>query len=210
MKIFNNFDTDLKKNEYNEAVQTFWKENVILIQRHLSYWIIRWLIPLWIFILVSIWVFYLSFSYFYEWIPLLFWIVISAWILSTFVFIYRTLKIYIDYTMDFTIVTPSEILTHKQYSILNSDYKNFPSKKIRSVSSAREWFLWNIFWYGHILFLTDWSVWEENEKWRHWPWKILLTFVHRPNETRKKIMLLCIWDENIHYFKLDWNNNSKE
>lgn len=209
MRIFNNFDTKLKDHEYKEALQTYWKDNVLLIQRHISYWIIRWIIPFMIYCIISIITLYFNYYYLYDSLEILFWIILGIWIISSIIFLYRTIRIYIDFTMDFTIVTPTEILTHKQFWILNSDYKNFPAKKIRSVSSAREGFLWNIFWYWHILFLTDGSVWDKNEWWRHWPWKILLTYVYRPNETRKKIMLLCIWEENVHYFKIDWNNNNE-
>lgn len=209
MKILNNFDTELKKHEYDDAVKTFWKDNVLLIQRYVAYWIIKGIIPIAIYVIVSIIILYLLFTYIFEQLDTLFWFCFWVWCLGSLIFLYNMLMKYIDYTMDFTIITPNEILTHKQYWIINSDYKNFPAKNIRSISSGREGFLWNVFWYGHILFLTDWSVVDKTDSWRHWPWKILLTYVYRPNETRKKIMNLCIWDENMHYFKIDEENNKK-
>lgn len=208
MKILNNFDTELKNHEYEDAVKTFWKSNVILIQRCFAYWVIKWIIPLVLYVVLSTIILIILYSLIFKEFPHIFRFFLSVWIIGMVLFLYRILMKYIDYTMDFTIVTPAEILTHKQFWIRSSDYKNFPSKNIRSVSSAREWFLWNIFWYGYILFLTDWSV-TDAENWRHWPGKILLTYVHRPNENRKRIMNLCVGDENTHYFKVEDTQEKK-
>lgn len=193
MKILNNFDTELKDIEYNEAVSKFWENNVILIQRYISYWIIRWLFPIFLFIVASVWFVYILFinkeslSFLFE---ILFWI----WIVVALMFVYRTIRIFIDYKMDFSIITRDEILTHKQIWFLASRYKNFPTFQLKSVYSRRKWLLWNIFWYWEIIFTTDAWHDDHNAPWEDssWSGKIVMTYVFKPNETRKRIVELCL------------------
>jgi len=42
MKIFNDFDSNWKLNEYNDAVSKHGKENVMLIERSFAFWVMRW------------------------------------------------------------------------------------------------------------------------------------------------------------------------
>lgn len=193
MRILNNFDTGLKDREYEEAVSKFWEKNVILIQRYISYWIIRWLFPIFIFICFSILVVYILYINI-ETLSFLFYILLWIWVIVSIMFIYHTIRIFIDYKMDFSIITRDEILTHKQNWIFSSRYKNFPTFQLKSVYSRRKGILGNIFWYWEIIFTTD--AWREDH---NSPWedssgsgKIVMTFVFAPNETRKKIVDLCL------------------
>lgn len=193
MKILNNFDTELKNEEYRDAVSKFWENNVILIQRYLSYWIIRWLIPIFIFICASFLFAGLLYSNL-ESLSFLFHVFLWIWIILSVMFVYRTIRIFIDYKMDFSIITRDEILTHKQNWIFSSRYKNFPTFQLKSVYSRRKWILGNIFWYWEIIFTTDAGHEDHNAPWEDssGSGKIVMTYVYKPNETRKRIVELCL------------------
>lgn len=193
MKILNNFDTQLKNTEYQEAVKRHWDYNVILIQRCIFYWLVKWVLPLFLYVIVILLLNYFVFDFVQD---------MSEWLFNVFKFIvwfgsiilfYYIYRIFIDYKMDFTIVTPEEIITYKQNWILRSIYKNLPAKKIRSTKSYTKGLLWNIFGYGSIKFITDGSaeVIEEWGKTKYGSGKLSLTYVRRPNRTRKAITELC-------------------
>lgn len=193
MKILNNFDTELKDKEYKDAVSKFWEKNVILMQRYVSYWIMRWIFPIFWFIIISVLVVYVLYINM-TWLSFLFYVWLWIWGVVTLMFLYRTIRIYIDYKMDFSIITRDEILTHKQIWILASRYKNFPTFQLKSVYSRRKWILGNIFWYWEIIFTTDAGREDHNSPWEDssGSGKIVMTYVFAPNETRKRIVNLCL------------------
>ena len=45
MKIFNDFDSEGKQKEYKFVSDKFWEENVMLVERSIAYWIMKWIIP---------------------------------------------------------------------------------------------------------------------------------------------------------------------
>lgn len=196
MRIFNNFDTQLKSKEYKEAVNNHWKENVILVERYISYWIFKWIFPIIRFLVwmsVFLYLTYLAFS-----MNATFgWVMISVAIISSLFFLYYLMNTYIEYKMDFTIITKDWINTYKQMWIFNSQFKNLPSSKIRSIQASREWVFGNIFGYWYVEFLTDWSLSSLDKTWRHQAGKTKLKHVSKPNDLRKKVNNLCIWvDKN--------------
>ena len=200
MKILNNFDTQLKKNEFREAIKQFWKNNVILVERYIFFWILKWVLPFFIATCFLIGTFFLSYYLLYTYKT---WFFISIWVMLTlYIFpLWKLTATLIEYKLDFSVVTPDEIITHKQTWIFISKFKNLPTKKIRSLSSARSGILWNIFSFWYIEFMTDWSAEASSDGFSHWAWKIRFTCVHNPNEIRKKIVNLCL--------KIEENENSK-
>ena len=185
MKIFNDFDTSLKANEYRDAVKKHGKENVLLIERYVAFWIIRAIIPLFFTLLLAVvWLFF-AFSV-KEWLPFLFWLIIWAEWLLWLIFLYYLFNVYLDYKFDFSIVTPEWILTFKQIWLLDSKFKDLPAGKIRSILARRDWLLWNIFWFGSIEILTDWWMASQDQEWRSQAGRTKFTYAKRPNELRKK------------------------
>lgn len=196
MRIFNNFDTELKSKEYKEAVNTHWKENVILVERYISYWIFKWILPI---IRFSIWMSIYSYWVFnsFSMSTTFGWILLSIGVIGCMFFLYYLLNTYIEYKMDFTIITKDWINTYKQMWIFNSQFKNLPSSKIRSIQASRQGIFGNIFWYWYVEFLTDGSLSSLDKTWRHQAWKTKLKHVSKPNELRKRVNNLCIWvDKN--------------
>lgn len=192
MKILNNFDTKLKDKEYEKAVKINWADNVLLVQRSFIYLFVKWFIPLIIYIFFASTLLYFA-IYFKEY-PLIYksiiWTVLFFWVFVLYKFFY----IYLDYKYDFSIFTCKRIFTYKQEWLLNSDFKDLPAEKIRSIISCRSGLLGNIFWYWSIEIYTDWWMADENDfdHWRSQAWKTKLTYVVSPNKARQKILSICI------------------
>lgn len=191
MKIFNDFDSQGKQKEYKFVSEKFWKENVMLVERSLAYWIVRWIIPA---ILVTIvWSFFIYISYLlktdYEIIS---WVFLWITLVFLIAFINHIINIYLDYKFDYMIVTQRWIYTYKQIWFFNSKNKELPANKIRSIESQRLGILWNIFWYWTIVIITDGSMNEIDENWSHIWWKTKITYVNKPKKITKKIMELCL------------------
>lgn len=192
MKILNNFDTKLKDKEYEKAVKINWADNVLLVQRSFIYLFVKWFIPLIIYIFFASILLYFA-IYFKEYTLMynsIIWIILFFWVFVLYKFFY----IYLDYKYDFSIFTCKRIFTYKQEWLLNSDFKDLPAEKIRSIISCRSGLLGNIFWYWSIEIYTDWWMADENDfdHWRSQAWKTKLTYVVSPNKARQKILSICI------------------
>ena len=192
MKILNNFDTKFKDKEYAEAVKNNWAENVLLVQRCFAYLFLKWFIPLIIYIVFAFGLLWVA-IYFKEYILLyksLIWIVVIFWIFA----LYRLFYVYLDYKYDFSIFTCKRIFTYKQEWLLDSDFKDLPAEKIRSIVSCRSGLLGNIFWYWSVEIYTDWSMSAEDSEdhARSQAWKTKLSYVYHPNKVRQKILNMCV------------------
>lgn len=191
MRIFNNFDTNLIEKEFDSAVEKHWEENVILIQRTYAFWVINWIIPFVILAVLIVFSFFVYFEYIHKYN--FFWYII-VWVLILLIFFILRYLInrYLDFKYDFTIITKEGVFTFKQLWFFNSKNKDFPASKIRSISSCRNWLLWNVFWYWNVEIITDWSLTSRDEEWSHLWWKMIMTYVKNPNLLRKKIIDVCL------------------
>ncbi len=137
MKIFNSFDTKLKQKKYNKFKNIFWEGKVLIIRRSFSFWLIKWIIPFILYIIFSILLYYYLYKFVYKYLitwanSLLILLGVISLIISLII-LNRIYKIYINYKMDFCLVSPEELITYKQKWILKSNFKNIPVKEIRSI-----------------------------------------------------------------------------
>ena len=210
MKILHNFDTKLLEKDYKWCVQRFWKDKVLVIQRSRYYWILKWLIPfllLLIFTFLSLW----AFSKLKQDVAPIAYIILFVWLIIFIFWIHRIYRVYLDYKMDFTIITPEEIISHKQKGIFKRNYKVTPAKQIRSIQSRHTGFWWNLMNFGVVTFLIDWSATNESESDvdRHWAGKIQLTYVSKPNKKRRLIMWLCLYNKSLSEIEVNIENDKK-
>lgn len=188
MRIFHNFDTELKINEYKECVEKFWQQRVLLIERCFPYWFFKWYVVVFFYLIVLVWVVFVM-LWVYKYSEIVFYALSAFLFVLTFIFVRYIIDTYLHYKMDFALVTPDEIITYSQKWFLDSSYKSLPLGKIRSIKSYRSRFLWNIFWYWDIVFVSDWSselAHPDGEEF--WSWKVILTYVSKPNQIKKIIM----------------------
>lgn len=186
MKIFSNFDTGFKKKVVNKKLKSFQKSEVIVITRSKYYFIFRVFLPFWFLL----WLGFLGLM-FLERYSISWYISVSlicVWILVIwFQIIHRFLK----FRYDFTVVDPLGVTTYKQKWILRSFLKQIPAKRIRSIQICRNTFLENIFEFGSVDLLTDFTdnmhIGEEDEA----ASVIGLTYVDNPYKIESKITDLC-------------------
>lgn len=186
MKIFSNFDTKFKEKLVRRKKTTFKEEDIIVIIRSKYYFFFQVLCPFIVFLLLAIGVFIFLQKYNISWYIAI--ALILVWILVVwFKVVHKLLK----YLYDFTVIVPRGIITYKQKGILFSYLKEIPANRVRSIQVSRNAFLGNVFWYGSVDLLTDFTdnmhIGEEDEA----PSVIWMTYVDMPYKVKNKITDLC-------------------
>lgn len=166
MKILSSFDTNLSYDLYEEYTKKYWKSNVLLFFRYKIYLILYILIPSFLYIfLISIWL--------YIWYiidfsddslnSIKFYFFLIIFLLSFIIYWWKLLKKLMDYLMDFTIVTPDDIIHYDQTWMFTRDSVSISVRKLKTISVEKNWILRSIFNYGNIQFLSEWdssSTWD--------------------------------------------------
>jgi len=69
--------------------------------------------------------------------------------------IFRVGKVYIDYVLDFTLITPEEAISYNQTGILNRRVKTMQTEKIKTVSVQKSGLLFSLFDNGDIIIFAE-------------------------------------------------------
>lgn len=176
MKIFSNFDTDMDKRLYWKAVKRFGKQNVMLIHRDKIYFWFNIFLPAFLFLFVSgiciiLWFYYEVNNTIWR---IIFWIII-LWAIPLK---YNLLIKYLDYRMDFCLVTPIEISFYNQSWVFSRNSRSLNTSKLKTITSSKAWFFRGLLNFGSMRFLTEWND-EAGE--------IELTYIKDPDRKRGKI-----------------------
>ncbi len=100
---------------------------------------------------------------------------------------WKVLKLYIDYKMDFTVVTPEKIVTYNQTWFFNRGSRSIDTEKIKTITVDKNWIMKSIFNYWTIIILTEWDT--ENGD-------VTLYYVHNPDIVQKRISdLVELWEK---------------
>ena len=95
------------------------------------------------------------------------------------------LKKYIDYKMDFTIITPKEVIFYNQSGLTNRTTRIIDTDKIKTVSKSQSGFIKSFFNYGELVFLSEWDTGEH--------WEIQLSRVHSPEYIQTQARNIIEW-----------------
>ena len=68
---------------------------------------------------------------------------------------YNILKKYIDYKMDYCIITPEDIVLAEQSGIFKRQIRTLDTSKIKSISVYKKRFFMSVFNNGSIVFMSD-------------------------------------------------------
>ena len=177
-----NFDTSLRDNLLKEYQAKFWSDKVLLIRRTYIFFFLVVLSPLGgmfalILILLSatLWI--------NTWYPvfdnLISWLILFAVILITITTWSRIIKRFWDYTMDFAIITPNEIIHYNQQWVVKREIKTMDMEKVKTINVKWWWFIESFFNYGTLIFLSEW----DSEY-----WDLTLSFVSNAMYIKKKII----------------------
>lgn len=186
MKVFSNFDTQFRQKVITKKLESFPEDKILVINRSRFYLIFRVVFPFFVVWLLGMIIFSFLELYSINWyvsIPIM-----LVWLL---VFWFRVVHKFLKFRYDFTIIDPLGVTTYKQKWILHSFLKEIPSNRIRTIQICRNNILENIFWYGSLDILTDFTdnmhIWEDNEA----PSVIGMTYVDRPFQVENQITDLC-------------------
>jgi len=98
----------------------------------------------------------------------------------SFVFVlFPLFKNYIEYKMDFAIVTPKLLITYDQQWIFRRFIKTINAENIKTISVERTGFFYSIFNNWDLTFLSEWSELEH--------WEITLHYLYKPERHRHAI-----------------------
>ncbi|NOZ43745.1 MAG: hypothetical protein GXP45_00985 [bacterium] len=132
MRIFSNFDTKLKERTLARYQDEFGKDKVVFLVKGKLFTLVKIYFPFFAYLIPSLGILYL-FEYLlgeawflYGGVPLI--------ILGFFLILGPLLRRFIEYKMDFSIVTPKFLITYNQRGLFDREIKTINTSNIRTVS----------------------------------------------------------------------------
>ncbi|PZM87551.1 MAG: hypothetical protein DLD55_00840 [candidate division SR1 bacterium] len=178
MKLFSNFDTKWKQEAYQEAVEKFGSHNVLILRKSYLFFLSKVLIPLFGWTLAFVLLQFPIYLTLDEFANVRFILTGVMFLLYLFV-ISPLLKYYLDYTMDFSLVTPEYLTRYNQSGPLKRDIKSSYVKNIKTITIEKNTFRYNIFDNGNLIFLSEGDRDNEGE--------IVLHYIKYPERKKKEI-----------------------
>lgn len=187
MGIISTFDPRFKKQLLEKSKEEFWEWNVVYIKKSHLFLCVKVLLPfiLWFSVLVTL----ITCAILY--IPWT-WLRVITCVIVIWAFAapgYKILKYFLDYEMDFAVVTPKSFLRYNQTWFFKRSSKAIDMKHIRSVYVRKAWFFNSIFNNWHIIVLTEWSAGNPKEDWNN-PWEVEFRYVYHPEYYSNRIQKL--------------------
>ena len=187
MKILSNFDTKYEDSVMEKFRSMYWKENVLSIHRAQIFLVMYLLAP--ISTIIISWIIALIVMFYWDengFDPIIqaikFWLPFLSAILVTLYYLPGLVKKYIDYSMDFCVITPKEIVSYNQTWIMARKWHSIDTDKIKTITIDKKWFVKSLFNFWTITFLSEWdSTWKGD---------IQLNFVSDPDKVKNDIKTL--------------------
>ncbi len=192
MKIFSNFDTNNKKKTIETYKQQFWEDKVFAIEKSKYFLYMRVIFPAVFYILAISLFLYGMFLFVGNGLFLT--IVSLIAIFGLIVILFPIVKRYIDYLMDFVLITPKFLVRYNQEWLFKRLSKTIAATSIRTIAVRKSWVLYSMFNNGDIIFLAEWWGGEAELEWNLWDgWsneigEIVFTHVSKPEKVRRKIV----------------------
>ncbi len=190
MKLFSNFDTTYHIKVFNKAKKEYWKDKVLMVQRDKIYFVLNVLMPLLSFFILFL--LFLIIALVWDWGGIgnkikwaLFWIVFGPGFL---IVAWRALRKYIDYKLDFALITPYQVSFYNQQGIFSRQLRTLDVDKIKTITVEKAGLLRSLFNFWSIVFLS------EGDMDGRWSW--MLNYIHAPEKLKEKIKdIIRIYDQ---------------
>ena len=184
MKIFSTFDTQFKQKILDEVKKEFGDNQVMEITHGKFYYYFVVILPA-IFLVIGMILYLVLLFYIGEKVSsdLKVFYYIVGLLLFLFIFGPLSLKIikrYIDYILDFVVVTPKELIYYNQEGILSRKWRTVDTEKIKTITVNKSGLIRSIFNFGNIVVLSEWD--------EQWDGEINFSFVDAPEELKMKIL----------------------
>lgn len=184
MKIFSNFDTQLSKRLYHEAVNKYWRNHVLYIHRDAIYLLVKLFFPVLTWLVLSSLFFRLYYGLLWTksvisdevWF-LVWWVVIAMTLYIT----YFIGKNFVNYYMDFVIVTPDQLTAFDQEWILKRMTRSLELRKIKTINVVSHGWLSSLFNFWSIIFLAEGDISNGD---------VTLSYISNPVQLRERIIVL--------------------
>jgi hypothetical protein len=175
MRIFSNFDTKIRTKAVDEQIVRYGRENVICFGRSRLYWALKIFLPM--VFLIAFWLGIIALFYYVFDSEYLLFFCIAIGVLSLFFFVPIIGK-WIDYELDFIIVTPDFLMMYDQAWIFKKKVITVNEKSIKTISVERSGLLYSLFNNWDIIVLSEWDMVH---------WEITLKWIPRPEKRKKQI-----------------------
>ncbi len=155
MKIFSNFDTNLEDKLCEEYGQIFGSDKVVVLHKTKRYLYRHVWFPYVMFLIFAL----IVTNVVYGWLFLpdsfvlpviverLLWAMVAVYFVYT---VTHTFKYYVNYKMDFLVVTPKEVIKYDQEGVWQRKAEKLSTRHIKSVTVSKDGFL--------ASFLDIWSI----------------------------------------------------
>ncbi len=182
MRIFSSFDTKFKDKILQREKEKFW-DDVLLITHWKFFYYFVVIFPAFV---VFIWMLLYLIVYFYFWGKIsddfkiayyIIWFLLFLFIFSPIVF--KIIKKYIDYILDFVVVTPNSLIYYNQEWILFRKWRTIDTDKIKTITVSKNGLIRSMFNFWNIVVLSEWD--------EQWEWEINFIFVDDPDKLKTKI-----------------------
>lgn len=183
MWIISTFDPKFQKKTISKNIEKYWAENIIHIKKSKLFFLIKILIPsvFWTTILI----FLLTISI----VNInMYWVLITLsilFILLWLVPIIKVIKLYLDYSMDFIIVTPEALIRYNQEWFFKRISKTIDLKDVRSTSVRKAGLIDSIFNNGSLVFLSE--AWEREDDEAMRAGEIVFRYIYHPDKVNSEV-----------------------
>ena len=183
MKIFSSFDTNFRNEIIEREKERYW--NDIFVISHGKFYYYFYIITPTVFL--AVWallyflvLYYLASDIHWDWKT---WVYVTWFILFFIIFIpaiFKLLKKYIDYILDFVVVTPKQLISYNQEWILSRKWRTVDVDKIKTITVNKDGLLRSLFNFWNIIILTEWD--------EQWTWEINFSFIDDPDNVKFKVL----------------------
>lgn len=185
MKIFSNFDTQFKKKVYQEFVMEYGEQNILLISRSRLFGWLYIYVPALSYISACVLLLVILSNY--SWTVWIKYVGAPIVILSFLYLLFPLIKKYIDYKLDFAIISPRGVNSFNQSWIFRRQNKFLNKQNIRTISVNQHGFMHSLFNNGEIIILSEWWATDVGD--------IQLLYVPKPEEARQKMKKVLVMRE---------------
>lgn len=178
MRFFSNFDTGMEKQLVDEYKQAFGDDKVVSVHLSRWYYISRVVAPYVLFAILFCVGLYVVYMFEYEGQEIVRLLFLAIFVIYLLVVMKMTSSKYVDYTMDFLIVTPKEIIKYNQSGMFTRESETIHVDKIKSVSVSKHGVLNSFFDIGTIIFMAE----GDDDK-----WDVVMPYVDAVESVEKQI-----------------------
>lgn len=184
MKIFSNFNTRAPLEDYKKALEQYGADKVMFFRRdriYLFFFVILPSIGMWLLlILVSlVWLQFAQWYFSNFFINVLFTTLFS---LVAFIALGRIILNYINYLLDYTIITPYIITSYNQSWLFKREIRTLDTDKIKAINVMGSSLIQSLFNYGSLIFMAEGD--DEDQ------WDVRLNFLNNPTKLKDEVVHL--------------------